>query len=365
MLACAVAVFGQGCGSSASKESTEKTETKTVAPTLETVSLQKGQLSSTVAIPGELTAYQQVDIYAKVSSFVKKLNADVGTQVTTGQILATMEAPEINSQLSGAQSRIKSQEAVYLSSKATYDRLVATSKTPGTVSQNELDVAAARQKSDQAQLDAVKASYAEVGANRDYLQIRAPFSGVISARNVSAGAYVGPTGKGSDMPIFTLQEERKLRLSVSVPAEYSGDLAQGTAITFTVNSLPNQTFHATVARLAGALDTRFRAQRIEMDVDNSDRKLLPGMVAEVSIPLRADAGTFIVPAKAVLNATTGVFVIKITDGKTQWIPVKTGRTDNGKTEVFGDALTNGDIIVKTASEEIRDGAPAGNVKAAQ
>lgn len=352
----------QSCGGGAKreKEAAEKTEAS-AAPAIETVALQKGQLSTSLQIPGELTAYQQVDLYAKVSSFVKRMYADVGSEVSAGQLLATMEAPEMSSQLSGAQARLKSQEAIYLSSKATYDRLVATSKTPGTVSQNELDVAAARQKSDKAQLEAARAGIGEVGANQNYLQIRAPFAGVISARNVSAGAYVGPTGKGSDQPIFTLQEERRLRLSVSVPSSYTAYMTPGTAVTFTIKSLPNQTFHAKVARLAGALDLRFRSQRTEMDVDNGDKKLMPGMVAEVSFPLDGNASTFIVPAKAVLNATTGVFIIKIAGGRTQWVPVKTGRSDAGKTEVFGDGLTDGDTIVKTASEEMRDGAPAGKM----
>src|SRR5258706_7263513 len=88
-----------------------------------TFSPAKGILSSSLQIPGELVAFQQVDIYAKVSSFVKKLNADVGTQVTTGQLLATMEAPEISSQLSGAESRLQSLEALYIASKANYNRL--------------------------------------------------------------------------------------------------------------------------------------------------------------------------------------------------------------------------------------------------
>ena len=364
LIAFTLAATLQSCGSSEKKEAAENAAAASAAAT-EVVPLHKGQLSSSLTMPGELTAYQQVDIYAKVSSFVKKLYADVGTQVTTGQLIATMEAPELTSQLSGAESRLKSQEAIYLSSKSTYDRLVATSKTPGTVSQNELDVAAAKQKSDQAQLESARAAYNEVGNTRNYLEIRAPFSGVISARNVSVGAYVGPTGKGSDQPIFTLQEENKLRLAVSVPAAYTSYLQPGSAITFTTNSLPNQTFTAKVARLAGALDTRLRSQRTEMDVDNNDHKLLPGMVTEVSIPLGATASTFIVPAKAVLNATTGVFVIKVVGGKMKWVPVKTGRTDDGKTEIFADDLAEGDTIVKAATEEIRNGADARNVKMVQ
>ncbi|MXV49518.1 efflux RND transporter periplasmic adaptor subunit [Pedobacter sp. HMF7647] len=355
------AILLQACGSSESKDQ-EKTDT-TQAPVTEVVAVSSGKLASSVKIPGELVAYQQVDLYAKVSSFIKKMKADIGSQVHTGQVLAVLEAPEYTAQLSGAESRLKSQEAIYLASKATYNRLLETSKTPGTVSANDLEVALAKQKSDQAQLDAARAAYREVSDTKNYLQIRAPFDGIITSRNVSAGAYVGPSGKGSEMPVFTLQEQSKLRLAVSVPELYSGELSNKTEVKFTVKSLPGQEFTAKVARLAGALDSKLRSQRIEMDVLNKDKTLLPGMVAEVNIPLQGSIPTFIVPSSAVLNSTTGIYVIRVSGSKAFWVPVKTGTTAEDKTEVYGD-LKDGEQLVKTASEEIRDSSEVKNVKPA-
>lgn len=348
----------ESCGSAESKEE------KTIAPDpeVEAVHPEKGSLSSSIKLPGELVAFQQVDLYAKVSSFVRKLYADVGTQVKAGQLLASMEAPELNAQLSGAESRLKAQEAIYLSSKATYERLLETSKTPGTISPNDLDIALAKQKSDLAQLEAAKASYREVGDTRNYLEIRAPFSGVISARNVSAGAYVGPAGKGSDAPIFTLQEFKKLRLVVSVPEAYLPYFNDRTQVKFTVKSIANDTFNAKVSRASGALDTRLRSQRTEMDVENP--RLLPGMIAEVSMPLAGDSATLLVPSKAVLRSTTGTFVIKVENGKTIWVPVKAGRSSNDKTEVFGNVSAS-DTIIKTATEEVRDGSDVKKIRIVQ
>lgn len=352
-------VFAESCGHTDANEAKEvKASGKEAAPELQVFTVGKGKLEATIQIPGELQAFQQVDLYAKVNSFVKKLYVDVGSEVKAGQLLATMEAPEINAQLSGADSKLKAQEAIYLSSKATYDRLLETSKTPGTVSQNDLDIASAKQKSDKAQLDAARAAYNEVGNTRDYLEIRASFNGVIAARNVSAGAYVGPSGKGSDLPMFTLSEQKKLRLVVSVPEQYTSYIDNHTPTSFTVQSLPNQTFNASVSRLAGALDNRLRSQRTEMDVDNKDGKLLPGMVAEVSFILKNQMNAFVVPTSAVLKSTQGVFVIKVQDSKTVWVPVKTGRSDDSQTEVFGDIADN-DILVTNATEEVRDGAPSG------
>jgi membrane fusion protein (multidrug efflux system) len=348
------ALLLQSCGNHEAKplEPEAKAAETTATPTFV---LEKGKLSSSLDMPGELISFQQVDLYAKVNSFVKKLNADVGTEVHTGQLLAIMEAPEITSQLSGAESRLKAQEAIYIASKANYNRLLETSKTPGTVSPNDLDFALSKQEADNAQLQAAKAAYREITDNRNYLEIRAPFDGVITARNVSLGAYVGPSGKGSEFPLFTLQAEKKLRLVVSVPELYSSYLSDKSEVGFTVRSLPGEKFTAQVKRLSGALDSRLRSQRIEMDVDNSSKKLLPGMVAEISIPLPARDSAFIVPKTAVVNSTQGVFVIKSLNGKAQWVSVKKGREIDTKTEVYGNLLV-GDTLVESANEEVRDGA---------
>jgi len=352
---CSIGSLWLSCSSPVQQAEAENQKNATTV-SLETFKLAKGQFSSSLKVPGELLAYQQVDLYAKVNSFVKKLYVDVGSVVSAGQLLATMEAPELNSQLAGAESRLKSQEAVYLASKATYQRLLETSKTPGTVSQNDLDLALAKQNSDLAQFQAAQAAYKEVGDTRNYLEIRAPFAGIITERNVSMGAYVGPSGKGSEAPLFTLQEQQKLRLVVSVPEIYSSYLNQQDEVHFSVKAFPNQSFKAKVARLAGALDTRLRSQRIEMDVRNSDKRLLPGMVTEVEIPLGGNEHAFVVPSEAVLNATTGIFVIKVEHDSTKWVPVTTGRQADGKTEIFG-TFNESTQLVKLTSEEIRDHEP--------
>jgi membrane fusion protein (multidrug efflux system) len=318
--------------------------------------LEKGQFSTNMYVPGELIAFQQVDLYAKVNSFVRKLYVDVGSEVKEGQPLATMEAPELQSQLASAESKMKSQEAIYIASKANYDRVVETSKTPGTISQNDIDQADARQKSDLAQWDAAKAAYNEVEETLKYLEIRAPFNGVISMRNVNPGAYVGPSGKGSELPLFTLQEQKHMRLVISVPEAYTGYLTNNDKVNFSVKALPNRVFTAQVRRLAGALDNHLRAERTEMDVYCNDKALLPGMVAEVELPLPARDSTFIVPNSAVVNGTERLFVIRLTpDRKADWVDVKAGRSQDGKIEVFARGLNEGDRLVTTATEEIRSG----------
>ncbi|MGS2763234.1 efflux RND transporter periplasmic adaptor subunit [Sinomicrobium sp. M5D2P9] len=346
-----VALALQACGHGNAGENRDQTTTGADGP--EAFIVKKDSLSSSIRIPGELTAYQEVDLYAKVNSFIKTLKADIGSQVKSGQLLAVLEAPEINSQLAAAESRLKSQEAVYISSKATYNRLLETSKTPGTVSRNDLDIAFAKQESDLAQFEAAKADYREIMANRNYLEIKAPFNGVITARNVSPGAYVGPSGRGSELPLFTLREQENLRLVVNVPEGYIGYLSPQSTVAFTVKALPDRHFEAKVSRLAGALDNRLRSQRTEMDVRNTDKILLPGMVAEVSIPVKSRPGSFVIPSSAVLNSTEGMYIIKISEGKTVWIPITIGGNGAGKTEIFGDIQVN-DTLALRASEELRN-----------
>ena len=340
-------------GSSKSIPGGGKNDSAAVTPV---VSLMKGRLSTTLYVPGELEAFYQVDLYAKVASFVKKLYVDIGSEVREGQLLATMEAPEIESQLATALSREKAGEAIYIADKASYDRVVETAKTPGTISPNDIDQADAKQKSDYAQLEALKAAYNEVAETLKYLEIRAPFDGVISARNTNPGAYVGPSGQGQALPMFTLQQQKHMRLVVSVPEAFTGFLYDQDEVKFTVKALPDRKFTAKVRRLAGALDNRLRAERTEMDVYSNDKTLLPGMVAEVDLPLPSKDSTFIVPSSAVVNGTEQVFVVRITpDHKAEWINVRLGRSEGGRTEIYSDSLREGDLLVQRASEETRNG----------
>ena len=348
-----------GCSSEKHPEENAKKET----PSVEVVTLHKERMASALQIPGELQAWQQVDLFAKEASFVRKLYVDVGSEVRAGQILAQMEAPEVNSRLSGSESRLKSVEAIYTASRSNYDRLYETSKTPGTVSQNDLDQAAARKNSDYAQYQAAQAAYREVSASRDYLTVRAPFNGVVSMRNVNTGAYVAPSGAGSQLPLFTVQEQQRLRLIISVPEAYTSYLRDGADVSFTVKAHPNEVYKAKATRFAGALDTRLRAERIEMDVNNSNKLLLPGMVAEVKLEIAPSDSTFLLPKTAIVTNTERVFVIRVNNGKAEWIDVKKGRESKGNVEVYG-PLNEGDPIIKVASDEIREGSTVGSTKVA-
>jgi membrane fusion protein (multidrug efflux system) len=359
LLAISTSLLLNACQSDTKASDEEKQEQQQQSavdvPAVEVTPVQKGKLSSTIAIPGELLPHQQVDLYAKISSYVKKLLVDLGSEVHQGQLLVVLDAPEINSQLAGAQSRIKQQEAIYFASKATYNRLLSTSKTPGTISLNDLEQAEAKKNADFANVEAAKSAYKEVSSNVAYLEVRAPFDGIITSRNVNLGAYVGPGGKTSE-PMFVLQNQKQLRLVVSVPENYTGALKTGNEVSFTIRELPGEQFKAKISRVAGAIDDRLRSERVEMDVLNKSKKLLPHMYADVNVPLPAHDSTFIVPKTAVVTSTEKVFVIKVINHKAQWVNVQKGVQAGDNMEVYGD-LKPGDKVVKNATDEIRDGQP--------
>lgn len=342
-----------GCNNSSAHDD-EKAQNEPVISAAETVTPRKDTLEMILTIPGELVAYQQVDLYAKVTGFVKELKVDIGSKVRSGQVLMTLEAPELMSQLSAAQSKLKSQEALYTASLANYNRLVETNKTPGTISQNDLEQAEAKKNSDLANLEAAGATFKEVNDIKSYLVIRAPFDGTITARNINIGAYVGPSGKGSELPALTLQQQAKLRLVISVPESYSGYLKQGDEVSFKVRAMPSENFKAKLSRLSGALDARLRSQRVEADIENRDGMFLAGTVADVTTSLRSSPGSFVIPKSALVNSAESVFVIKVVDGKAERVTVKNGLASNDLVEVFG-PLSERDILLKKASDEIKNG----------
>ncbi|WP_420150397.1 efflux RND transporter periplasmic adaptor subunit [Spirosoma sp.] len=351
-----LAVIATNCHSPESKAEASETEKAEAPAAPEVFTLKKGKLASSLQIPGELVAFRDVDIYAKVSGYIKTLNADVGSEVRQGQLLALAEAPELSAQLASANSKLKAQEALSIASKANYERVLEASKFSGAVSKNDVDQALAKRNADLAQLEAAKSSYQEVSDLKRYLEIRAPFDGIISARNASTGAYVGPSGKGSEFPLFVLTEQKRLRLVISVPEAYTGYVDQNDQVTFMVKAFPDKKFTGQVKRMAGALDKRLRSERVEVDVINNDKKLLPGMIAEVTLPLPTKTSTFVVPKSAVLNSSTGVFVVRVANQKAEWVPVRKGLEADNNIEIFG-PLTEGDKLISTATEEIRDGSP--------
>lgn len=322
-----------------------------------------------LSLPGELTPYQSVAIHPRVSGFVKSVTVDRGSVVRAGDLLATLEAPELVAQRAEAQSKLQSAEAQLagVQSKAdadrsTFDRLKAASATPGVVAGNDVLVA---EKAAEASRNLVTAGRQQVEAARQaaqavsemegYLRVTAPFAGVITERHVHPGALVGPAAGSDNPPMLRLVDHRRLRLVVAVPEAYTAEMTRGASIPFTVAAFPGHTWTGSIARIAQAVDVTTRTMAVELDVQNADGRLSPGTFCQVRWPVRRTRPSLFVPSSSVASTTDRTFVIRVRGGKAEWVDVKTGLTAGPLVEVFGE-LTPGDEIAGRGTDELRPGA---------
>lgn len=369
-LSVTLMLFGSAaCGSSSPQPPAKPATTVSGPVTVDVVHVVEQRLDVQLSLPGELVAYQEVAIYPRVTGFLKTVRVDRGSRVRTGDVIATLEAPELVAQRAEAQSKLQAAEAqlavVGLKAdvdRTTYDRLKAASTTPGVVAGNDVIIA---EKTAQAGESQVAASRQQVEAARQalnairelegYLQVTAPFDGVITERNVHPGALVGPsTGAGGSVPMVRLVEDDRLRLVVPVPEAYSADLKTGTDLGFSVAAYPGRLWTGTVARIARAVDVRTRTMAVELEVGNQDAHLAPGTFCQVRWPVRRSEPSLFVPSASVAATTGRTFVVRIRDGKTEWVDVTTGLTSGPLVEVFGD-LRAGDEIADRGTDEMRPG----------
>jgi RND family efflux transporter MFP subunit len=250
----------------------------------------------------------------------------------------------------------------YQISGNTYSRMLRTNKTKGAVSLNELDVAHARVLTDSSATAMAKGnvqaarSFAESKSElAKYLIVSAPFDGIITERNISPGALVGP-GESNAKPLFVLEDNTRLRLTLAIPENLTSAVPDKGSVTFTVTSTPEKQYHATFARSSRTLSEANRSMMTEFDVNNTSRELKAGMYAQVRLNTERTSKTLFVPTTSVVSSSEQVFVIRRKDNKAEWVTVKRGIVVDSLVEVFGD-LHEGDPIVKKASEEFRNGEP--------
>ncbi|MVN21370.1 efflux RND transporter periplasmic adaptor subunit [Mucilaginibacter arboris] len=309
-------------------------------------------LSSSARLPGQLKPFNEVNLFPKINGFVKQVYVDRGSIVKKGQLLVTLEAPEMQSQLQSANSRYLQAQETASASKEKYQRLKEAATEPGSVSPLDLDNALSRMKADAAIANAERSNVASVRTMIGYLNIYAPFDGMIIQRNISPGALVAP-GKSTDQPMLILQDTRKLRLQVDIPEDYVDKVDLKSPVRFTFNAMPGQQHTAKISRSANALGS-MRQEAIEIDVINTNGQLKPGMYAEVHIPMQSGAKSLLVPNSAIVRSTEREYVVAVREGKAALIDVKEGLSTHDSTEVFGKLKAN-DRIVLQGTDEIKEG----------
>lgn len=340
---------------------------RATAQAVELVPVIAKQVSRTVDLPGEFQPFLSVSLHAKVQGFVERVTVDRGSAVKAGQLLVELSAPEMATRIAEAESRVRAAEADRLQAVAqlgplqsTYERLKKAAETPGAIAANEIvqlekqmEVTQALIRSRQQAIATAEVNVTAAKEMQSYLRITAPFDGVVTDRLVHPGALVGA---GSDGALLVIQQISRLRLVVALPEEHVGGIVPGAKVAFRVPAFPERTFSGTVARLSHSLDTATRTMAVELDVPNQDGALAPGMYSTVKWPILHSGRGLFVPKTSVVITTEHTFVVRAREGRAEWVDVRRGAADSDLIEVMG-GLKAGDMIVRRASDEIRDGSP--------
>lgn len=330
-------------------------------------------ISNQLSIAGEFLPYQDVQIHGKVAGYIKKINVDIGDRVHTGQVLATLEIPELVAQvdeaaaavhhaeeeIQRAHSDVSRAEADSVALHSNAERLVNTDKVrPGLIAQQELDDATAKDRSSQAQVDAAKsalaaakqqlevakANYQHYSALGDYAQITAPYNGVITSRFSDTGALVQAGTSGSAQPVVTLAQIDTLRLRLPVPESLVAAVHQGQSADVVV-SATGEHFVGKVARFTDALDRSTRTMQVEIDVPNPNYKLSPGMYAQVTLHTDELTDALSVPVMAVHRSGEKATVLIVdAQNRVQLREIGTGVEDPNFVQVTS-GLQEGDRVI--------------------
>ncbi len=365
-------LFSGGCSQERSPAAPASNSSVAASPPneLEVTRVLSRKLDTTVRLPAQLTPYEVVDVYPKVTGFVQWIKVDRGSKVKAGELIAQLEAPELLAQRAEAESKFQSAEsqlaaaqAKLVADRATYQRMSAAAQTPGVVAKNDLEVADKAAQADQANVSslqksaqAAQAALRAVAQLEAYLRITAPFDGQVTTRYVHPGALVGPAGgPGAMTPIVQIETLTRHRLLVPVPEYDAAGIPEGTEVSFTVSSFPGRIFKAPIARVSHAVDVKTRTMPVELDVRDPRAELAPGTFCEVAWPVRRAYPTLFVPSTAVANDLERTFVIRVRDHRAEWVDVKTGETSGKLIEVFG-SIQEGEEVAVRGTDQVRSGA---------
>jgi RND family efflux transporter MFP subunit len=365
-------------------EATAQRAAQDAPPLVPTVKVTRADLANDLVLTAEFEPFQQVDLMAKVSGYVRSIGVDIGDRVHTGQILATLEIPEMEDDLTKAAASIdqaqseivtasdelRRAEAAHEMAHLSYSRIADVLKRePGLVPQQEVDEAHSRDMVAEAQVSAAKsnlktaeqhvrvsrADQGRVETLHKYMTITAPFEGVVTKRYANIGAMIqaGTASQSQAMPIVQLSQNNLLRLILPVPESSVGRVRVGETVEVRVPSM-GRTFPGRVARLAETIQPSTRTMDTEVDVQNPALTLIPGMYAEVNLHIAESRAALTVPLDAVDRSTPTARVFQIAANQIHFVPVTLGLETDQRVEILS-GLREGDVVVTGRHAGLRDG----------
>ena len=353
-IAIAVAIVGGGIAARASSSTQVRQWTDAQAQPVVTVTQpQSSGNASVLELPGRLEAYSRAPIYARVNGYVKDWKVDIGGQVQAGQLLAELEAPDVDQQLSQARADLLTAQANSALAGTTARRWQGLVKTDA-VSLQEVDMKNGDFAAKQAIVKATQANVDRLEVMEGFKRIVAPFDGIVTARTTDVGALIN-AGSGKGLELFVVSDTQKLRLYVNVPQNYVAQIKPGASAKMTVPERPGQTFTATVEATARSVDPASGATLVQLAVDNQAGDLLPGAFANVHFDLRMAATNLSVPASALIFDSSGARVATLgSDNRVVIKPVTIARDLGGVVEISSGLAAN-DRIIDSAPDGIGQG----------
>ena len=314
----------------------------------------QGATAQEITLPANTQAFIDTPIYARTSGYLRKWYADIGTHVRSGQLLAEIDTPELDQQVRQAQSDLATAQSNQEIAQITAERWTKL-LAKNAVSKQETDQAMSDFRGRQSALSAAEANVKRLQQLQGFEKIYAPFDGVITARNIDIGSLI--QAGDSNPPraeLFHMASTDKLRLFVPVPEVYTNQVRNGSHVAVTSDAVPDTKFTGTIVRNSDAIDISSRTLNVEVDVVNTEHKLLPGQYAFIHLPIPPSASSMTLPSGALLFRGEGLRVGVVRDGRVQLLPVQIGHDYGAKVEITS-GLAAQDQVILNPPDSLADG----------
>ncbi|MBI4326419.1 MAG: efflux RND transporter periplasmic adaptor subunit [Chloroflexi bacterium] len=337
--ALGTSVLLTGCGQSGGAS------TSAPPPNVQTVRVKQGEIVRTLTLPGNIRAYQEATLYAKIAGYLKSIAVDKGDWVKANDALAEIEAPEMLADL----GKFKAELAVAEVDARRVQEAVA--KAPDLVMPQAVDMAKGK-------YEIAKANLERIQTLLGYSKIVAPFDGVITRRWVDPGAFIPSATSGSaakNAAVVTLMDFRRVRVEVAIPQSDAALVKTGLPVRVSVEELPGRSFEGQITRFAYALDESTKTMMTEIEIPNPEHLLRPGMYANCQIALEKRTDALLLPAEALVTEKKKSFVFCLRDSKATRVPVKTGFDDGISVEILLGGLKPDEPVIVAGKHALTDG----------
>jgi RND family efflux transporter MFP subunit len=313
-----------------------------------------GGAEEEIVLPGNTQAFTDSPIWARTAGYLKKWYVDIGARVKAGQLLAEIEAPELDHQLQQAKADLETTQANLKLSQSTADRWQFLLKTE-SVSRQETDEKIGDLSARRAMVDASASALHRLEDLQAYEKVMAPFDGVITARNTDVGALIDAGANSPGKELFHLAATNQLRVFVNVPEVFNRAAVSGAHANLQLSEFPGRNFTGTLVRNANSIDTASRTLLVEVDVDNPTGELLPGayVLVHLKLPGKTSHG-YTIPVNTMLFRSEGLRVGVVRDGRAQLVPITVGRDYGSEVEVVS-GLSPRDQIIANPPDSLISG----------